>query len=129
MGFHEGAFAKVWELKPSTTRKSTSVRLSISKKVEGGQYEDDFSGYVSFIGTANKQAATLKKGDRIKLGGVDVSSQYNADKRERSYSFKVFSYEMADGPQGTAKSSGAAKNRGSLLDAVEDGELPDDFPA
>jgi len=122
MGFRNGVFAKVWEVKPNPSGKSTSVRLSISRKVSDGQYEEDFSGYVSFIATANDRAAALKKGDRIKLGDVDVSSKYNAEKRERSYSFKVFSFESADGPQGSAKKPGGSP------DAVDDG-LPDDFPA
>ena len=129
MGFRSDAYAKIWEVKPNTSGRSTSVRLSISKKVCDGQYEDDFSGWVTFIATANDRAAGLKSGDRIKLGDVDVSSKYNRDKKESAYSFKVFSFEMADGSQGAAKSSGKAKNKGSSLDAVEDGDLPDDFPA
>jgi len=124
MGFRNGAYAKIWEVKPNPTGKSTSVRLSVSRKVGDGQYEDDFSGYASFIATANDRAAGLKKGDRIKLGDVDVSSRYNQEKKERSFSFKVFSFELADGHPGAA-----SKKQGSSLDAVEDGELPDDFPA
>lgn len=123
MGFRNGAFAKIWEIHPNSSGKSTSVRLSISRKVGEGQYEEDFSGYVTFIATANTRAATLKKGDRIKLGDVDVSSKYNAQTKERSYSFKAFSFELADGSQG------AAKRQGTSLDAIEDGDLPDDFPA
>jgi hypothetical protein len=38
-------------------------------------------------------------------------------------SFKVFSFEPADG------AGSAPKKQGSSLDAVEDGDLPDDFPA
>ena len=123
MGFRNEVYAKVWEVKPNQSGRSTSVRLSISKKVGDGQYEDDFSGWVTFIATANDRAAGLKSGDRIKLGDVGVSSKYNRDKRESSYSFKVFSFEMADGTQR------AAKKKSSALDAVEEGDLPDDFPA
>ena len=123
MGFRNGAYAKVWEIKPHPSGKSTSVRLSVSRKVGDGQYEEDFSGYAAFIATANDRAATLKTGDRIKLGDVDVSSKYNPEKRERYFNFKVFTFEPADGTQGTSK------KKGSTLDAVEDGELPDDFPA
>ena len=123
MGFRQGAYAKVWEVKPNSSGKSTSVRMSVSKKNGEGQYEEEFSGYAAFIGTAHTQAAKLKAGDRIKLGDVDVSSSYNREKRERGFYFKVFSYEPADGPQTTPR------NTGSPLDAVEDGGLPDDFPA
>ena len=123
MGFRQGAYAKVWEVKPNSSGRSTSVRLSISKKIGEGQYEEDFSGYATFIATANTQAAKLKADDRIKLGDVDVSSRYDREKRERSFFFKVFSYEPTDGPQTTPR------NTGNPLDAIEDGGLPDDFPA
>jgi len=122
MGFRNGAYAKVWEVRPNDSGKSTSVRLSISRKVGDG-YEEEFSGYAAFIATANDRVATLKAGDRIKLGDVDVSSKYNPDKREKTFSFKVFSFEMADGAQGTAR------KKDNPLDAIEDGGLPDDFPA
>jgi len=118
LGFRQGAYAKVWEVKPNPSGRSTSVRLSISKKAGGG-YEEEYSGYAAFIATANTQAATLKPGDRIKLGDVDVSSRYSPEKREKTYGFKVFSFELADGPQG-------ARTAGST---AEDGGLPDDFPA
>jgi len=123
MGFRKDAYAKIWEVKPNSSGKSTSVRLSISRKVGEGQYEEDFSGYVAFIATANTLAAKLKANDRIKLGDVDVSSKYNADKKERSFSFKVFSFEMADGTQG------APKKKSDTLSAIQEGDLPDDFPA
>jgi hypothetical protein len=118
MGFRNGAYAKIWEVKPNSSGKSTSVRLSVSRKVADGQYEEDFSGYVSFIATANALAAKLRKGDRIKLGDTDVSSKYNAEKRERLFSFKVFSFENAD----------AAKAKNSAPDEPQNGDLPDDFP-
>ena len=123
MGFRKDAYAKIWEVRPNSSGKSTSVRLSISRKAGDGQYEEDFSGFATFIATANTQAVAIKTGDRIKLGDVDVSSKYNPDKREKSFSFKVFSFEMVDASRSTAK------NKGSPLDAIEDGELPDDFPA
>ena len=123
MGFKTGAYAKVWEVKPNSSGKSTSVRLSISKKAGEGQYEEEFSGYAAFIATANLQAGGLKTGDRIRLGDVDVSSRYDREKRERFFSFKVFSFEMADGQRA------APRDTGNPLDAVADGDLPDDFPA
>jgi len=123
MGFRTGAYAKVWEVKPNPSGRSTSVRLSVSRKASEGHYEEDFSGFASFIATANDRAAGLKAGDRIKLGDVEVSSRYDREKGERFFNFKVFSFEPADGQQGTAK------KQGSALDAIEEGDLPDDFPA
>ena len=123
MGFREGAFATFWEARPNRSGNSTSVRLSISKKAEDGKYEDDFAGYVLFIKAAHTKASSLKKGDRIKLGGTDVSSQYNADKNTRNYTFKVFSFEMADGSKSAAKSK-----KSNSLDAMEEDDTPDDLP-
>ena len=131
MGFRKDAYAKVWEVKPNPSGNSTSVRLSVSRKVSDGQYEEDFSGYVMFIATANARAASLKKGDRIKLGDVDVSSKYNPASKERTFSFKVFTFEMADGSQDSAQQTrpeGGKNKKSNTLDAVDDGELPDDLP-
>jgi hypothetical protein len=119
MGFRNGAYAKIWEVKPNSSGKSTSVRLSVSRKVADGQYEEDFSGYAAFIATANTLAAKLRKGDRIKLGDVDVSSRYNAEKKERMFSFKVFSFENID----------TSKSKNPAPEDLQDGDLPDDFPA
>jgi hypothetical protein len=130
MGFRNGAYAKVWEVKPNSSGKSTSVRLSISKKTGEGQYEEDFSGYAAFIATANTQAAALKTGDRIKLGDVDVSSRYDREKKERFFNCKVFSFEPAETAPKATSSAQPTRPQGRLAGAaVEDGGLPDDFPA
>ena len=75
MGFRTGAYAKVWEVTPMSDT-STKVRMSISRKnKQSGEYEQDFSGFVLAIGTAAaKKAASLKEGNRIKLGDVDVET-------------------------------------------------------
>ena len=52
MGFRTGAYAKVWEVKPFSDT-SVRIRLSISRKNKStGEYEQDFSGYVTAVGTA-----------------------------------------------------------------------------
>lgn len=83
MGFRTGAYAKVWEVTPMSDT-STKVRMSISRKnKQSGEYEQDFSGFVLAIGTAAaKKAASLKEGNRIKLGDVDVTTKYDKEKRE-----------------------------------------------
>lgn len=104
MGFRTGSYAKVWEVEPKSDT-NTSVRLSISRK-NNGEYEQDFSGYVSFFGTATaKKAACLKAGDRIKLGDVDVTARYNSDTKTTRTNFKCFSFEVADSSPATAASS------------------------
>lgn len=99
MGFKNGAYAKVWEVVPPQEGKKTyRVRLSISRKDKlSGEYETDFSGYVSFIGRAAELAKEkLTKESRVKLLETDVASAYNKEKKEASYYFKVFDAELAD---------------------------------
>ncbi|MGN0657804.1 MAG: hypothetical protein ACI4KR_13530 [Ruminiclostridium sp.] len=99
MGFKNGAYAKVWEVVPPQEGKKTyRVRLSISRKDKlSGEYEQDFSGYVSFIGKAAVLAKEkLTKESRVKLLETDVASAYNKEKKEAAYYFKVFDAELAD---------------------------------
>lgn len=95
MGFRQGAYATVWEVEPRSDLL-TKIRISISrKKKDSDEYEQDFSGYVLCIGTAAaRKAATLKHKDRIKLGDVDVSTNYNAEKKITYYNFKLFSFDV-----------------------------------
>lgn len=94
MGFRTGSYAKVWAIEPKS-EVNTTVRLSVSRKNKRtGEYEQDFSGFVSFIGTATaKKAACLKEGDRIKLGDVDVTTKYNGEKKITYTNYKCFSFE------------------------------------
>ena len=94
MGFRTGAYAKVWEVTPMSDT-STKVRMSISRKnKQSGEYEQDFSGFVLAIGTAAaKKAASLKEGNRIKLGDVDVTTKYDKEKKVTYTNFKMFSFE------------------------------------
>ena len=96
MGFRPGAWASVWSVEPGKGN-FTNVRLSISRKnKETDQYEDEFSGFCMFIGEARAKAEHLKERDRIKLGDVDVTRRYDKEKQKEYYTFKVFSFEMAD---------------------------------
>ncbi len=106
MGFRNGAYCKVWSIEP-LSEVNTKVRLSVSRKnKQTGEYEQDFSGFVNFIGSAAaSKAAKLKEGDRIKLGEVDVSTKYNADKKCTYYNCKVFSFEPADGDKPKAETA------------------------
>ena len=51
MGFRNGAWATCWAVEPKSDTMTT-VRLSTSRKErESGEYAQDFSGFVAFVGT------------------------------------------------------------------------------
>ena len=124
MGFRTGAFAKVWEVKPFSDT-SVKLRLSVSRKnKQTGEYEQDFSGFVNAVGTAAaKKAASLKEGDRIKIGDVDVTTKYDAEKKTTYTNFKMFSFELDDGA--SAPKSGNTEPQPSVDSGeVDDSRLP-----
>lgn len=97
MGFRTGAFATVWSVE-SVNNAITKGRISISRKnKQTNEYETDFSGFVSFIGTAAaSKAARLKERDRIRLGDIDVSNVYDKAKNTTYTNFKIFGFDNAD---------------------------------
>lgn len=120
MGFRTGAYAKVWKVEPFSDT-STKLRLSISRKnKQNGDYEQDFSGFVSAIGTAAaKKAACLKEGDKIKLGDVDVTTSYNKEKNITYTNFKLFSFDIEE------ESNSSAKSTTEPQPSVDSGEVDD----
>ena len=117
MGFRTGAYAKVWEVTPISDT-STKVRMSVSRKnKQTGEYEQDFSGFVLAIGTASAtKAARLKKGDKIKLGDVDVSTKYDKEKEVTYTNYKMFYFDIEG-------ESGEPAEAPQLV--VDDGEVDD----
>lgn len=127
MGFRSGVHAKVWDVKP-VSNAITQLRISISHRVKDrngqftNEYEDDFSGFVSCIGTATAaKALGLKAGDRIKLGDVDVTVVYDKVKKVTYTNFKVFGFET-----GEAGTSSDVPQRGEPSPSVDSGDVEDD---
>lgn len=104
---------------------SVRLRLSVSRKnKQTGEYEQDFSGFVDAVGTAAaKKAASLKEGDRIKIGDVDVTTKYNSDKKITYTNYKMFSFEM-DNDAAPAKSNNAEPQPFVDSGEVDDARLP-----
>lgn len=98
MGYHNGAYATVWEVKP-VSDTFVKVRISISKKnKETGEYETEFSDFAGFCGSVNaKKARSLREKDHIRLGDCDVRNKYDPEKKVKYYNFMVYSFEMANG--------------------------------
>lgn len=125
MGFRNGAYATVWGEVKSVSDFCTQARISISKKnKQTGEYEQDFGGFVRFVGTAtSKKALSLKERSRIKLGEVDVSNRYDKDKNTTYTNFTVFSFEVP----GEEKKEDAPKP--TQTKSVDSGEVEaDDYP-
>lgn len=123
MGFRKDAFCTVWSVNP-VSDVQTKARISISRKdKQTGEYTEDFSGFVSFFGTAAaKKAATLKERDRIKLGDVDVRSKYDKAKNITYYNFNVYSFEVQNGVAG-GRSGGVQPS--SPQPTVDEGNIDD----
>jgi len=125
MGFRQNGFCSVWSTEPSKTGKTTRVRLSSSRKNKlTDEWEQDFSGFCTFIGEAHNKAQNLQPKDRIKILECDVSTTYDKEKQKEYVNYKVFDFEMADG---SSPSSGNAKQSGKKKPPyeVDDGEVDD----
>lgn len=124
MGFRQGAYCSIWSVEPGKGN-FTKVRLSTSRKNKDGQYEQDFTGFCTFISQAHAKAARLKERDRIKLGDVDVTNSYDKEKKKEYTNFKVFDFEMVDAAGGSANSTGTGQAAGNPVECENDeGEAP-----
>lgn len=128
MGFRQGSYCTVWSTEV-VSDTLTKGRISVSRKNKNtGEYETDFNGFVSFVGTtAAGKAASLKERDRIRLGDVDVTNKYDKEKNVTYTNCKIFSFDKQDdsfGNTGTAQSTASKTSK-----AVDDGEIDDaDLP-
>lgn len=127
MGFRTGSYAKVWEVSSEKDTR-TRVRISISRKNKSsGEYEQDFGGFVDFIGTATaKKALGLRKGDRIKLGDCDVSNHWDKERGVTYTNFKVFNFELDEDGGASGGEERAPRRTPPDEAAVDDGDLDDD---
>lgn len=100
MGFRSGAFATVWSVEEKG--KMIKARISTSRKnKDTGEYEQDFSGFCTFVGSAKADASRLRERDRIKLGGVDVTTTYDKERNREYVNYTVFDFEMEESGRGS----------------------------
>ena len=123
MGFRSGSYATIWSVDP-VSDVQTKARISVSRKnKQSGEYETEFSGFVSFFGTAAaKKAACLKEKDRIKIGDCDVKTHYDKEKNITYYNFNIFSFEV----QGNNAGGNTNTSTRDVVPDVDDGEIDDE---
>lgn len=89
MGFRQNGFCSVWSTEESKSGNTTRVRLSSSRKNKmTDQYEQDFSGFCTFIGKAHEMAKNLQPKDRIKILECDVGTSYDKEKQKEYVNYK-----------------------------------------
>ena len=94
MGLHNGCYATCWSVEDKGNY--TTVRLATTRKNKDGKFEQDFSGFCTFIGNAKAKAAFLNEKDRIKLGSVDVTTKYDKDSKKEYVNYTVFDFEKLE---------------------------------
>lgn len=123
MGFRNGGWATCWSIEPKSDTM-TQVRVSTSRKDKmSGEYVQDFSGFVSFIGTsAAKKAANLKPRDRIKLGEIEVTTKYDRSADRTYTNFNCYSFDLAEEKEQPAQMS--TEPQPDVEDQASQDELP-----
>lgn len=136
MGFRTGTFAKVWNVKKGNGNYYVA-EMSTSKKMkdrdgndilENGKakYETDWSNkFVRLVGTAAKQAETLKAGDSVKIESCDVTNKYDKEKKVTYTNYVIFAF-ADNGSNSNQSSRNAPKQENSFMNIPDgvDEELP-----
>ena len=134
MGFKNGAYCTVWEVKPKNdwaTEGKITISHQLGKFVDGvfvpdesGQYKTDFSGFVTFYGSeAAKKALSLKPQSKIQITGCDVQNKYDKERKVMYWNPYITAFELAAG--GAPK----AQQPQRVQQTVDSGEIDDsNFP-
>lgn len=118
--FSNGAYATIWEVKDGG--KYCDARISTSKKNANGDYEQDFSANVRFVGKAKDIVSGMKEKDRIRIINCGVSNQYNKEKKTLYTNYVVFECEDVNGGK-TTKTPAKADPEPAAMDDMN-AELP-----
>ena len=123
MGFRVNAICKVWQIMPKSD-VNTQLRVSTSRKnKQTGNYDQDFSGFVSCVGAAAaKKAAKLNEGARIQIKECEVTTNYNKDKNITYTNFAIYDF-LAEGEEGFGeRGNSVKKDDPEPKKPVDDGE-------
>ena len=104
------------------------ARISVSRKNPEGGYNQEFSGFVTLIGEANTGARkNLSVGDRIKIGGTDVTTRYDKNTGKEYINYLVFTYEKVMDDR-AAEAAPAAANPVESVPEAPDAPASTDLP-
>ena len=115
MGFRNGAYASVFSVVKGNGN-FYDVRLCTSRRNrQSGAYEQDFGGFVRFVGDAATKIAQYNGRDakdnggnpvvRVRLGDVDTTNTYNREKRVTYTNHVVFSFDYPNGEDNSANNN------------------------
>ena len=94
MSFKNNAYATLWEHKDGKGNYHEG-RISTSKKYKG-EYENDFQGFVRFVGKAKQKAEKLpNERIRIHILNCEVTNRYDKVKQKEYTTFAIFDFEIA----------------------------------
>jgi len=135
MGFRAGAYAKIWKVEKGTGNFYVA-EMSTSKKAkdktgneikENGKtkYETDWSNkFVRLVGTASKQAETIKDGDSVKIESCEVTNKYDKEKNTTYTNYVVYAFSDDEQKPKNSEEKQSDANFVNIPDNVEDEELP-----
>lgn len=121
--FSNGSWIKVWKIEKGAGNYYLAS-MSSSKKNDKGEYEQDWAdGRVRLVGTAAKQAESIKDGDRMQIESCGVTNKYDKEKKTVYTNYVVFAFA---GDQATNGKTTKGKNTDfvKVPDNGDDGELP-----
>ena len=134
MGFRSGAYAKVWAVKKgngnfyeaemSTSRKAKDRQGNVITENGKTKYETDWAyKFTRLVGSAAKQAETIKPGDSVRIGDCEVTNQYSKEKNTTYTNYLIYSFQT-DGDQSTPAPTSKAKKEALHVPDTDDEELP-----
>lgn len=138
--FSNNAYMKIWEVRENEGRVS-AIMSSSKKKVDkagnpvldanGKQvYEQDWSGWASFVGKAKDVGKTLTDQSRIQIISCGVTNSYNKETKETGTYYTIFECKDVTGQTGDGTTSAPATSQTSAGDGFsnipdsEEEELP-----
>ena len=142
MGFYKENIGTIWKIEDKG--KYSTAQITCGKKnKDTGEFETEFNGFVTLLGTAHEKGKTLEipegKGVRIRFGNGDVTTNYVAEKKITYTNYKLFSFHTVswdnasgkwvdDDDEAPAPKKPATKSKKAPTPPADDGDGDDELP-